>query len=112
MSTKAATEHKQYYFKPCQYADGTPFIGTEPINGELSTLKDKYLAFSLRDDITLSEVEELAVCLNKNIKMIGETYSRESLFRKGRLISTFTFPVLLNNNIFFLIILYFVISNL
>ena len=73
MSTKADTEHKRYYFKASEYADGSPFIGTEPKNGELTLLKDHSLGFGLMEGISYEGAQEIAVFLNKNIKSIAIT---------------------------------------
>lgn len=71
MSTIANTEHQKYYFKASQYTDGTPFISTEPVNQELSILKNKNISFNLSEQISFAEAQEIAVFLNNKIDSIS-----------------------------------------
>lgn len=67
------TEHKKYHYKATEFGDGTPYISTEPVNGKLEALKHRSLYFTLPEDTTLEEAEEIAEYLNKRLITIATT---------------------------------------
>jgi hypothetical protein len=67
------TEHKKYRFGAAEFGDGTPYIITEPIDGQLMALKYKHLYFTLSEGVSFSEAEEIVKLLNKKIFTIGTT---------------------------------------
>jgi len=73
MSNQVKSEHQSYHFKVGEYSDGTPYITTEPKQGEIKALENKLLSFALAKGTTFEQAQEIAKYLNKNISTISVT---------------------------------------
>lgn len=72
---RSETDRARYVFKVSQYADGTPWIATEPVDGDLAVLTPVkgFLGFDLRTGTTFEQAEEIAKFMNEHIEAISCT---------------------------------------
>ena len=69
----STTEHKKYYFKASEFNDGTPYINTESVGGDLAILKNCSLYFALPDHTSFAEAKGIAEYLNEKIIFVCTT---------------------------------------
>ena len=67
------TERCVYLFAVQEYEEGTPFIGLEPVSGNLEILKGGFLSFDLSKGTDSDTAERIAEFLNDNIISIAYT---------------------------------------
>ncbi len=72
---RSETDRAQYAFKVAEFADGTPWIKTEPAYADLKILQPQKgsLGFDLRKGTTFEQAEEIARFLNEHIEAISCT---------------------------------------
>jgi hypothetical protein len=80
--TESRTEHANYLFRVKGYADGTPWICSEPRHKDIPILEHGFLWFSLPEGTTLNQAEHIAQFMNANLDDVNITlFDTHSMFR-------------------------------
>ena len=83
MSTQTRTDRARYLFKVSEFGDGTCWISTEPVNGEVPLLENALLGFDLPEGTSFQKAHEVADYLNRNLADVGVTmFDAHPMFRR------------------------------
>ena len=67
------TVRAKYVFTIKEFAEGTPWIMAEPLNGGINLPNDGFLGFDLPKGTSMAKAKEIAKFLNDNLEQISLT---------------------------------------
>ena len=80
--SQARTERGEFRFKVSEFADGTPWIMTEPLRSTMPVLENAFIGFDLPDGTSLQRAQEVADYMNGNLAGISMTiFDDHPMFR-------------------------------
>jgi hypothetical protein len=89
MGTDARTERGKFAFTVKEFADGTPWIMTEPLRKTMPILDEAFIGFDLPDGTTFEQARKVAAFMNENIAGVSMTiFDTHPMFKTSRDVPT------------------------
>jgi hypothetical protein len=93
MGTDARTERGKFAFTVKEFADGTPWIMTEPLHKTMPILDEAFIGFDLPDGTTFEQARKVAAFMDENLAGISVTiFDTHPMFKTSRSVPTDTDP--------------------